>query len=79
MTGTEWQEVVSLMLRDCTIVAKRHHDLARDYRAMASTWRRLLDANPANLLPSPVREKDVAAFGQPSLDFGSGSEKDFDA
>ena len=71
--------LVSLMVRDLTIVAKQHHELARSFRAMADTWRQVLDATVPDLLPSPVREKDVVACDkQPSLSFGSGALEDHD-
>ena len=51
----------SLLLRDFTIIAKTHSDLARHYRAVAGTCRRALDATPADLLPPPAREEDGVA------------------
>ncbi len=71
-------ELASRLKRDYTIMAKRHHDMARDCRAIADTWGQVLDATPANLLPPPVREEDVAAFTQPTLEFGSGAKGDYD-
>jgi hypothetical protein len=74
----ELHRVVSLLIRDCTLVAKAHHDLARHYRALAQTYRLPLDDTLLSVLPSPSREKDVAVSEQPYLEFGSGSKKDFD-
>ena len=54
----------SLMVREFTIIAKRHADLARDYRALAATWRQALDDTPADLLPPPVREEGVVFQGK---------------
>ncbi len=62
----DMRELASRMVRDLTISAKRYHDLARDYRAMAATWRQVLDDTPADLLPSPSMEKGVV-FDQKTL------------
>ena len=69
------RQLFSLLLRDFTIIAKTHADLARHYRAVAVTCRRALDATPAHMLPSPVREKDVVlstekTLTDPTLPFG---------
>jgi hypothetical protein len=40
------------MLRDSTIIAKRCADMARDYRAMANTWRQVLDDTQPGVLRS---------------------------
>ena len=72
------QKSLSLLTREFTILASQHREMARHYRIAADTVRRMLDNYPADLLPSPTREKDVAAFKQPTLEFGSGSPEDYD-
>ncbi len=54
-------QAVSLILRDFTIIAKRHADLARDYRAVAGTCRRLLDDTPAAVLKTAIKGKTVSS------------------
>ena len=61
MTTEELARTLSLLRRDCTIVAKAHNDLARHYRALAVTYKRALDDTPADLLPLPARGEDVVA------------------
>jgi len=45
-------KLASLLLRDYTIMAKRHYDMARDCRAIADTWRQVLDGTQPNVLQS---------------------------
>ena len=45
-------KLASLLVRDYTIMAKRHADLARDCRAIAGIWRQVLDDTPAVVLQS---------------------------
>ena len=50
-------KLASLLLRDYTIMAKRHYDMARDCRAISSTWRQVLDDTvPAVLNEHSTRE-----------------------
>ncbi len=51
-------KLASLMVRDLTIIAKRQHDVARDYRAMASTWRQLLDDTVLPVLKELSTQED---------------------
>jgi len=62
--------LASLMVRDCTIIAKRHHDLARDYRAMTSTWRHVLDDTSLDVLKELSTQED----GMPGAPAVSGQE-----
>lgn len=73
------QKSLSLLTREFTILASQHREMARHYRIAADTVRRMLDNYPADLLPSPTREKDGVVSTQPYLEFGAGSEKDYDA
>ena len=52
-------KLASLLVRDYTIMAKRHHDLAKDCTAMASTWRQVLASAQPNVLPSGHKENGV--------------------
>ena len=70
---------LSLLIREFTIIARQHSELARHYKVASQTLRRVLDNYPADLLPSPTREKDGVVSTQPYLEFGAGSEKDYDA
>ncbi len=49
-------KLASLMMRDFTIIAKRHADLARDYRAIRESWKRTLDATVPIMLESDQGE-----------------------
>ena len=51
-------KLASLMVRDASIIAKRHADLARDYRAIAGTWRQVLDDTPAHMLKELSTRED---------------------
>ena len=70
----------SLILRDFTIIAKRHADLARDYRAIADTCRRLLDDTVPAVLKTAIKGKTVSSEllspPEPELP-GLGSEDPF--
>jgi len=54
-------KLASLLLRDYTIMAKRHHDMARDCRAIASTWRQVLDATVPDVLHEHSTREDGKA------------------
>ncbi len=60
-------KLASLMVRDSTIIAKRHHDLARDYRAVAGTWRQVLDATVPDVLKELSTKEDGKAGAPASL------------
>jgi hypothetical protein len=50
-------KIASLLVRDYTIIAKRHYDMARDSRAIADTWRQVLaDTVPVVLTEQSTRE-----------------------
>ena len=50
MTDDQVQVTASLMIRDLTIAAKQHLDLSRSFRAMARTWRQVLDDTARSVL-----------------------------
>ncbi len=52
-------KLASLLLRDYTIMAKRHYDMARDCRAIAGTWRQALDDTVPDVLHEQSREDGV--------------------
>ncbi len=52
-------KLASLLVRDYTIMAKRHADMARDCRAIAGTWRQLLDDTAPIVLQSDQGEDGV--------------------
>jgi len=52
------RKIASLMLRDYSIIAKRHYDMARDSRAIAETWRQVLDATAPHVLKSHSTQED---------------------
>ncbi len=73
------QRVISLLVRDLTLAAKGHHDLARHYTALAGTYRDLLDASPADLLPSLSGGTDGVFFQKTQTDpFRANLEEDYD-
>jgi len=45
-------KLASVLLRDYTIIAKRHYEMAGDCRAIADTWRQVLDDTVPNVLRS---------------------------
>ncbi len=49
-------KLASLLVRDYTIIAKRHYDMARDCRAIAGTWRAVLADTVPNVLESDQGE-----------------------
>jgi hypothetical protein len=55
-----------LLLRDYTIMAKRHYDMARDCRAISSTWRQVLDDTQPIVLQSDQGED--GKLGAPAAD-----------
>jgi len=79
-------QIVSLVLRDFTIIAKRHADLARDYRAIADTCRRALDDTGLAVLNTAIKGKTVSSelVPQPELPgvgsdpFGPDLHRDYD-
>ena len=65
MRDEELGRLASRMVRDFTIIAKSHHDLARHYRAVAGTWRQVLDATPALLHDPGLPGSDGKAAAPP--------------
>ncbi len=59
---------VSLLVRDYTIMAKRHHDMARDCRAIAGIWRQVLDDTQPFVLKSDQGED--GKVGAPAVNQG---------
>ena len=75
-------QFLSLLVRDWSIIAKRHAELARDYRAIAGTYRRALADTVPSVLPAP-QEQDggVVQIPLPNADadpFGPDLQKDYD-
>ena len=72
------QVVVFLMVRDLTLVAKQHYDLARSFTAMAGTWRQVLA--PAQLLSDPghLPGSDGKVAAPPTDPLGKNLEMDYD-
>ena len=71
--AVDLHRLASLMVRDATIIAKRHAELARDYRAIAGTWRQVLDdTQPPVLYEHSTREDGMP--GAPPM--GSESQVD---
>ena len=64
-------KLASLMVRDHTIAAKQLSDLARSNRAMAHTWRQVLDDTVLPVLPSAVPKED-GKIAAPTLDWLTG-------
>ena len=73
------QRLFSLLLRDFTIIAKRHADLARDYRAVAGTCRHALD-DTRLLADDPGSPGSDGKVGAPAISdpFRANLEKDYD-
>ena len=63
-------KLASLLIRDYTIIAKRHSDMARDCRAIAGTWRQVLDATP----PFVLKELSTLEDCMPGAPAVSGQE-----
>ncbi len=58
-------KLASCLVRDLTISVKRHYELSRDYRAMADTWRQVLDGASPNMLQS--NEGQDGKVGAPAV------------
>ncbi len=76
-------KLASLLLRDHTIIAKRLHDMARDYRAMADIWRLVLDDAVPIVLGCNEQGKTVSSELLPPQEssadpFGPNLEFDYD-
>ncbi len=65
------RKLASLLVRDYTIIAKRHYDMARDCRAIASTWRSVLDDTVPVMLKSDQGEDGKLGAPAPSSVQGS--------
>jgi len=64
--------VASLLVRDYSIIAKRHYDMARDCRAIADTWRQVLDDTAPAVLKSHSTQED-GKLGAPAVSPGQES------
>ncbi len=67
--SVDLHQLASRLVRDYTIMAKRHYDMARDCRAIAHTWRQALDDTMPSVLSSdvtPAGDSMVAAPPTPS-------------
>ena len=71
-------KLASLMVRDLTIGAKQLTELARTHRALAATWRQVLDGTRPPVLQTTLhREDGKAAAPELPLDpFGSWENSD---
>ncbi len=72
---------LSLMTRDCTIIAKQHRDVARSFDALARTCRDALDLRPADLLPAGATQQGAASLRTPPISedpFGPDLERSHD-
>ncbi len=82
MDEASLHRVVSLMVRDHTIIANRLRQLARDHDALAGTYREALDLRPADLLRSTPVERTTALLQTPPISetdpFGPDLHKDSD-
>ena len=54
-------KLASLLVRDHSIIAKRHYDMARDNSAIAATWRQVLD----DTVPDVLKEHSTQEDGMP--------------
>jgi len=70
-------KLASLLMRDHSIIAKRHYDLARDNSAMAATWRRILDDTGPYVLKEHSTQEDGMP-GAPAVSPPQGSWSFFD-
>jgi len=77
--STDLHRLASLLVRDYTIIAKRHYDMARDSRAIADTWRQVLDDTVPNVLKKHSTKEDGMAAA-PGLSPGqeSGYQRSFE-
>ena len=66
-------KLASLMVRDLTIIAKRQFDVSRDYRAMAGTWRQVLD----DTQPVMLKELSTQEDGKPGAPAPHPGQEDF--
>ncbi len=66
MSNEDLHRLASLLVRDYTIIAKRHYDMARDSRAIADTWRQVLDDTVPHVLKKRSTQED-GKVGAPAL------------
>ncbi len=59
--NVDLHKLASLLVRDYTIIAKRHYDMARDSRAIADTWRQVLDDTQPHVLKKHSTQEDGMA------------------
>ena len=78
MTAEELHRLASLMVRDHTISAKQHSDLARSSRAMASTWRQVLDVTARSVLSQDNEEDSVLGAPASTLDEPAALRREYD-
>ena len=62
-------KLASLLVRDYSIMAKRHYDMARDCSAIAGTWRQVLASDGSFVLKSDQGED--GKLGAPASTQGS--------
>ena len=77
MSPEELERLASLLIRDLTIAAKQHVDLARSFRAMAGTWRQVLDDTRLRRDPGRLPGSDGKVVA-PADPFGPNLERDHD-
>ena len=71
-------KLASLLVRDYSIIAKRHHDMARDCRAIADTWRQVLDDTALNVLKKHSTQEDGMAAAPPTPQEESAYQSSFE-
>ena len=71
--------LASLLVRDYTIMAKRHREMARDCLAIAGTWRQVLDDNQPSVLGSTNQGKDSMVAAPPLSQEESAYQRSFEA
>jgi len=66
--SSDLHKTASCMVRDCTIMAKQLYEVSMSYRAMADTWRLVLDDTEPPVLQTKNREDGKP--GAPTDPFG---------
>jgi len=71
-------KLASLCLRDYSIIAKRHYDMARDCRAIADTWRQVLDDTVPGVLKERSTREDSMVAAPPTPQEESAYQSSFE-
>ncbi len=71
-------KLASLLVRDYSIIAKRHYDMASDSRAIADTWRQVLADTAPSMLNTQSTQEDGMVAAPPNPQEESAYQRSFE-